>query len=300
MNKLIKQAFTLIELLVVIAIIGILSGLIVVAMGGVTQKATIAKAQIFSNSLRNSLMMNLVAEWKFDGTGKNDGDTADTTYTQDYWSGGSCTINGTPKVKTGSNCINGSCLSFNGSTDYLDCGNGNNLNVGIGNFTMSAWFKNNSGLVTRWIYGKGLTGNPGYGMFISSLQKVTLYIKDSGGTIEIGSNTIVNDGIWHNIVISVNRNDLASFYLDGSFDGSYNVSARNGNLDSVVIAKIGERPSSSGEKFIGYIDDVRVYNVTIPTSQIKEQYYAGLNSLLSNGNITAVEYAERMGEIAEQ
>ena len=31
-------AFTLIELLVVIAIIGILSGLIVVAMGGITQK----------------------------------------------------------------------------------------------------------------------------------------------------------------------------------------------------------------------------------------------------------------------
>ena len=52
MNKFIKQAFTLIELLVVIAIIGILSGLIVVSMSGVTQKATIAKAQVFSNSLR--------------------------------------------------------------------------------------------------------------------------------------------------------------------------------------------------------------------------------------------------------
>jgi prepilin-type N-terminal cleavage/methylation domain-containing protein len=76
MHKLLKQAFTLIELLVVIAIIGILSGLIVVSMSGVTQKATIAKAQVFSNSLRNSLMLNLISEWKLDGNAN------------DSWSGG--------------------------------------------------------------------------------------------------------------------------------------------------------------------------------------------------------------------
>ena len=64
MNK--RTAFTLIELLVVIAIIGILSGLIIVSVSGAAQKATIAKAQIFSNSLRNSLMMNMVAEFKLE------------------------------------------------------------------------------------------------------------------------------------------------------------------------------------------------------------------------------------------
>jgi prepilin-type N-terminal cleavage/methylation domain-containing protein len=58
MKKTVSIAFTLIELLVVIAIIGILSGLIVVTMNGVTQKANIAKAQVFSNSLRNALMLN--------------------------------------------------------------------------------------------------------------------------------------------------------------------------------------------------------------------------------------------------
>ena len=61
MNRFIKKAFTLIELLVVIAIIGILSGLIVVTMSGVTQKARIAKAQAFSNSLRNALCRRWVA-----------------------------------------------------------------------------------------------------------------------------------------------------------------------------------------------------------------------------------------------
>jgi len=89
MNKLIKRSFALIELLVVIATIGILSGLIVVSMSGVTNKATIAKGQIFSNSLRNSLMANLVSEWKFDQV-----NNPSTDQTPDSWSGGN---NGTLK-----------------------------------------------------------------------------------------------------------------------------------------------------------------------------------------------------------
>jgi prepilin-type N-terminal cleavage/methylation domain-containing protein len=76
MRRINISAFTLIELLVVIAIIGILSALIIVGMSSTTQKATIAKAQVFSNSLRNSLMNNLISEWKFNGSGLNDGDNA--------------------------------------------------------------------------------------------------------------------------------------------------------------------------------------------------------------------------------
>jgi len=117
MPSLIKKAFTLIELLVVIAIIGIFSGLIVVTMSGVTQKATIAKSQIFSNSLRNALMANLVSEWKFDElTTAVQGSTA-----LDSWSGGNnltvyTNSDGLDKLST--NCVSGKCLSFDGTDDY--------------------------------------------------------------------------------------------------------------------------------------------------------------------------------------
>jgi len=106
MEKIIKQAFTLIELLVVIAIIGILSGLIIVSMGGITSSATVAKAQVFSNSLRNALMMNLVAEYKLDGNAN------------DNWGGRNGTLHGTTTVSSG--CPQGTCLSFNGSSDYVN------------------------------------------------------------------------------------------------------------------------------------------------------------------------------------
>jgi prepilin-type N-terminal cleavage/methylation domain-containing protein len=85
MNKLFFKAFTLIELLVVIAIIGILSGLIVVTMSGVTAKATIAKGQVFSNSLRNALMLNLAAEYRLDGNANDSWGSNNGTW---YGSGG--------------------------------------------------------------------------------------------------------------------------------------------------------------------------------------------------------------------
>lgn len=42
------------------------------------------------------------------------------------------------------------------------------------------------------------------------------------------------------------------------------------------------------------MDDVRIYNVAMSTSQIKEQYYSGLNSLLASGNINKEEYKQRL------
>ncbi|MDD4531537.1 MAG: type II secretion system protein, partial [Candidatus Pacebacteria bacterium] len=114
MKEILKKSFTLIELLVVIAIIGILSGLIVVTMNGVTAKANIAKSQVFSNSLRNALMLNLVSEWKFDGSGLSDGATANTSYFVDTWSQKNGSVTATPPtVLSGNNCVSNSCLAFN-------------------------------------------------------------------------------------------------------------------------------------------------------------------------------------------
>jgi hypothetical protein len=50
--------------------------------------------------------------------------------------------------------------------------------------------------------------------------------------------------------------------------------------------------------FTGSIDDVRMYKAAVPTSQIQEQYYAGLNKLLANGGITKEEYIERSSVLA--
>jgi hypothetical protein len=46
--------------------------------------------------------------------------------------------------------------------------------------------------------------------------------------------------------------------------------------------------------FNGLMDDIRMYDAAIPISQMKEQYYVGLNSLLSSGRIEKEEYLSRI------
>jgi prepilin-type N-terminal cleavage/methylation domain-containing protein len=291
MNK--KIAFTLIELLVVIAIIGILSGLIVVSMSGVTEKANIAKSQVFSNSLRNALMLNLISEWKFDRN--------DNQVTNDSWSGeNNCTLGSTANIDvndpiwTNTNCVSEGCFYFDGSEErYLNCGNKEvlkSLTRASQDSTWSAWIKTSSPGV--------IIGKYSPFQFRVTNGKAAAYIYNGTSQI-IGSpwtgNADINDNKWHYIVFVVDRDDNFYVYVDGNLDGSpYDISSHFAeNWVETATLYVGVRnPGSS--MFIGYIDDIRIYNTVVPVSQIKENYYIGLNSLLANGNINNTEYQRRL------
>jgi prepilin-type N-terminal cleavage/methylation domain-containing protein len=294
MNRLIKQAFTLIELLVVIAIIGILSGLIVVSMGGVTNKATIAKAQVFSNSLRNSLMLNLVTEYKFDNAvtdswGDNDG----------TWSGPTGT-NTSANYLSDSECVSGQCLNFDGTDDFVNIPNNDILNLGDGDKgSVEIWVK-----VSTW-------PSSGYPSFIKKgtgggWSAGSYHISFWGNYIRyvIYSSTTANNNVavsapsvntWHHYVLTWSGvGGLVKGYLDGI--------AVNTGTSQTIKADFGitfpVRIGVGTDYFSGTIDGVRIYNTAIPTSQIQEQYYAGLNKLLTTGQITQKDYIDRISGLA--
>ena len=288
MQKLIKQAFTLIELLVVIAIIGILSGLIVVTMNGVTQKANVAKAQVFSNSLRNALMLNLVSEWKLDQVssnqvldswGSNIGTLSDAE--------GACDSTHCPQLQT-TGCVYNKCLYFDG-TDYISFGDV--LDIGTSDLTISVWVKPSlpfSG--TKGVIGKANngTGDGRYSICVSSDSKIR-GIFDSGAGLTVDSiNNLATD--WNLLTATWDRDGDMKLYLNGKFENSISISAGNGqNYNTTMPFLIGSY-QIDGYYFIGSIDDARIFFSVLPTSQIKEQYYAGINSLLTNKNISAKEH----------
>ena len=298
MHKLLKQAFTLIELLVVIAIIGILSGLIVVAMGGLTNSANIAKYKVFSDSLRNALLMNLVSEWKFDGSGVADGSASTTAYTQDTWSGGnSCSIGGSPLVYSGSNCINGSCLSFNGSSDYLNCGNGSSLDVSSG-ITIEAWImkKGNNSLPYGGIVGKHLFGQPygEYGFNIYDSGYIAYSIDTTGTDSSDYFSTPIAINKWYYLVLTYDSSSSTTkFYINGIV---YSSPVASGTI--VATSAQNLYIGVAGGFFNGLVDNVRVYGAATPTSLVEERYYSGLNSLLAKGGITKQDYQNRIGELS--
>jgi prepilin-type N-terminal cleavage/methylation domain-containing protein len=283
MHQIIRKAFTLIELLVVIAIIGILSGLIVVSMGNVTQKATIAKAQVFSNSLRNSLMMNIIGEWKMDegsGTAANDSWGRNNNGTL---SGFTNTTAGYGDTHTSgwmssSNCISGTCLKFDGVDDYVSFSSAITTTAR----TQAGWFYFSQMAATK-------------GSQISTFSN--LYQHNANNYLYInGTGDYFNAGIttagWYHLafVFSDKTNDAdAILYVNGV---AKNIHQQTGAHTINDVSYIGV--PSSITTLLGYADDIRIYNSVMPTSQIKEQYYAGLNNLLVNGQITKQEYQNRL------
>jgi len=292
-----KRAFTLIELLVVIAIIGILSALIVVGMSSTTQKATIAKAQVFSNSLRNSLMGNLVSEWKFDQV-----NVPAANQTPDSWGGGNTgTLYGSggsqnlPQLQT-TGCVSGNCLSFDSTDDYVDCGTGNSLDI-TSVITVSVWVKTVN-TAREVVIGK-LASSPINGFFLDisgATQGYPRFIIYNNGSSGSGSSSVaVIDGNWHNLVGTYNgSNDI--LYVDGTRQ-PLGTNLAPGSA-SAVSFKIGIAWDASSYKFIGSIDDVRIFNVAVPTSQIQQNYFVGLNKLFAKQGIESIEYQQRLAELS--
>jgi prepilin-type N-terminal cleavage/methylation domain-containing protein len=293
-------AFTLIELLVVIAIIGILSGLIVVSMSGVTQKANIAKAQVFSNSLRNSLILNIVGEWKFDDLSE----AKDSAIILDSWG----TVNSgtldtnlgaadtTDKLRLGAECVSGKCLYFDGTDDYVSIPQNATLDFGTKSFSIGAWVNkkvNNSFIVMD---------NNSSVIKLAASSTASIYLRDSTASNVLNPNgtTSLKNDTWYYIV-GVRDGTTSKIYVNGVLDNTPVTNASFGSINSLDHWHIGVSgitgADDHGAYFNGYVDDVRIYNAAVPAFQIKEQYYAGLNQLFNSGGINREEYLLRIEEL---
>ena len=299
-------AFTLIELLVVIAIIGILSGLIITTMSGATESARIAKLKVYSNSVRDILGANLISEWNFDELSA----ATEGASIKDSWGGNTGTLytgtDGLNKFKAGTECVSGNCLYFDGSNDYINCGN--NVSLGSNSFTFSVWAKTsrNNSVQTAVQRTVGITG---YELQIqlprastaNALFIVTTSSYPTGFVYRYvdpnNSNSNTTDNKWHQYVGVCDRSQhkAPDIYFDGVLSGG----SYYGYCDQVIdnIPAGAFTIGGTASYFQGYIDDVRVYGAAISAMQIRENYLAGLNKLLANNGITEAEYNQRMVEL---
>lgn len=299
MYKKLEKSFTLIELLVVIAIVGILAGLIILTMSDATEQARIAKLKVYGNSIRDVLGGNLVSEWNFESGLHTDGQSADTTDLKDTWStNDAITVSG-PLIKEGTNCVTTKCLYFDGVDDYVDLGNPSTLYPNS-NMTISLWIKptllnssavfgkfNGSTSVLNWTYGLWIytTGYLGFGI--------------GNGTTNNYKQSIYNVSAnnWSSVVINyMGSNNLVKFYINGQYISGSDLTLAISPIINSNSYYIGGG-AVSGRYYSGLIDDVRIYNVAIPVSQIRANYLAGLDGLLTKGAITKGEYDQRISKL---
>lgn len=274
-----NKSFTLIEILVAIVVIGILSSFILIGMSSITEQANFAKGKAFINSMDNSLLLGRVSQWKFDErTTAGHGDTF-----IDLWGSNTGTLytnNGTNN-KVSSDCPSGNCLSFDGTDDYVDIGN----HIFIDGTTFSIWFKSTNTL-SQMPFG----GDNGFFVYVYSTQ-----IQGSTDGSSAGSPTYtgtVCDGNWHHLVL-MSDGSRAWIYFDGLNILNWTETSTK-TSHQYAVGRYHRVETGAYYSFNGLIDDVRIYNVAIPTSQIQQNYYIGLNNLYKNNGITQIEYNQRI------
>jgi len=292
------KSFTLIELLVVIVIIGILAGIIFVSTSSYIDKAKITKGKVFSNSVLNNISTGMVSRWKLNGTGTTTTDT-------DVWGFNNGTLNsfnfntvsGWADEK---DCVEGTCLKFDGVDDYFSF-----PSAVMNDFkTFEFWFKANSisSASRDWTINAIFFDNGSNLLY----DEFALHLYNSN-TLSAGwggagyQYDLVYSGIrtneWYLVTVTVGDQNTY-LYINGEEKNIDTATTEIKNyIPSANAPQFGHHPGSY-PSFNGLIDDIRIYNKGLSSSEVKRNYIAGLNSLLLSGNISNEEYKEKLNVLS--
>jgi len=171
--------------------------------------------------------------------------------------------------------IAGNCLSFAGAGSAV--ANGATFgNFGTGDFSVSAWVNTtNSSSTPQYVVAKrnSTSGNSSFfAIGVTSGKAWAQVDQDTSGTNvkTVTGAASVNNGAWH--LITVVRSDATlSLYVDGTLDVSGS-GAGTANISNAQALSIGAYTATSSDYFSGLIDDVRVYNYALPSTQIGDLF----------------------------
>lgn len=163
-----------------------------------------------------------------------------------------------------------SALSFDGIDDHVDCTTDNRSITN--KFTISVWIQTTAS-VTQAILAKYDWSN---GYLFRTYTAGTTSIGGRDGSAEYlyvpTPATIVNDGLWHHLVATVDIN-IWQLWIDGVNTGSFNSGSVSANFASSDPLTIGN--SARGENgtpdwfFSGKIDDIAIYNRVLSAVDIE-------------------------------
>jgi prepilin-type N-terminal cleavage/methylation domain-containing protein len=290
------NGFTLVELLVVIAVVGLLGSIIFAVTRGAGEQGRIAKGMYFSQHLHNSLGSYAAGIWTLDegtGTAANDisGWENNGTIYNGTWRCATVDPNYTP---SGQGCS----LQFNGTSSTVTVTDNSSLKP-TNAITLEGWFKtSNYAQTDQTIVMKWEGYNFAY-LWNGSLPYIWFELR---GTDE-STRALTSGDVIGNWPITNNT----WFHIAETYDGTYMRVYVNGvlyqqkNVGTFTIKgttsnlNIGSYNASS-RWMNGLIDEVRIYATSLTSAQIQSQYYAGLENLFAEGQISEQEYSQRLIE----
>lgn len=178
------------------------------------------------------------------------------------------------------NSDNGGNIVFDGTNDTTNFGN--ILNIGLNSWTMSCW--------VRFTTGSGLFGIMGKTSLRSYIGRYTFFVESNNinALFQSAGNAIVAtpvspfvDGRFHNLLMTINRTSLLTFYIDGVSRGTpVDISSTsninlNGSTDFLYIGSYGDITGQSPTLFFnGNIANALIYNRALTATEVLQNYNA--------------------------
>ncbi|MHC4499839.1 MAG: LamG domain-containing protein [Planctomycetota bacterium] len=178
-------------------------------------------------------------------------------------------------------------LTFDGTSDYVDCGNDVSLDI-AGSISISAWVRFDSFPIRQTIVAKrGALGDTGtnYALRTGSqadIDELEFYYHDGASRhVYTTSNANLIGGAWHHIVVTFTFGTGTSIqcYLNNNLlSGGW----RRGDGNSAVQTNakpvtIGGLTTGVNQRVDGAIDNVMIFNRALSTEEIQHLYQDGQN-----------------------
>ncbi len=207
--------------------------------------------------------LGIVSIWKFD-------ETSGTIASDDADANNGDLIN-SPVWTTGKV---GGALSFDGINDYVDVGNGANLDI-TGAITMSGWvyFNSHAHYSTIMLKGNatGTLGLTSYGLFVTDAGKPYVILYGAYPADMHESDTVLDTERWYHLAATwdgtINVQDNVKIYVNGVLDNSFKQThPLNSTVESVTIGSM--KPPYYYNRLDGILDEVAIYNRALSAEEI--------------------------------
>lgn len=183
----------------------------------------------------------------------------------------------------------GSALSFDGSDDYVDCGNAPSLNLGS-TITAVAWVKLNSLSGKQTIISKAQSGAWGIEYSVTTPQysnKFSWAPNINSGYRVIGANEDAEEGVWYHLAGTYDGAKVL-FYINGILQDD-TIDIVGSITPTAVQVEIGSNPPGVSNIFNGVIDEMAVFDVALGQADIQNIIDRGLKE-----SITAVDLSGKL------
>ena len=148
------------------------------------------------------------------------------------------------------------------SSGYMDLPAAANLEVRSGDFTLSAFVKSSATTNANWFTKAAAGPSQQYGLGTSGSTKA-LFSFDGGSGGSVTSTSNIFDGNWHHVA-GIKRGNAIEIWVDGRLEASGAVS---GSADSGTFS-IGRDGPNCCDTFNGQIDEARIYNYALTSSEV--------------------------------